>query len=107
MFLNEIKRKGENMNPKKIKPEISGIVEKPKLVMLPDGVDHLNWIEVGKKERMSTNSKIGYECCVVSYAPNFGHLWHSGRIDDENLEKAKLGKKFSWERSGISGHGCP
>jgi hypothetical protein len=90
------------MEPKDIKVKPSGMIDKPRIVMLPDGPDHKNWIEVGKKE-----DKKGYKCVRVSYAPNFGHLWSSGYIDDANLVLAEKGEAYSWISSGIGGHGCP
>jgi len=96
------------MNPKDIKVEPSGMIKNPRIVMLPDGPDHKNWLELGKKKPIPrVDGAIGYECVHVSYAPNFGHLWASGYIDDENLAKAKKGEKFSWWKSGIAGHGSP
>lgn len=79
----------------------SGLIKNPKIVMLPDGPDHKNWIEVGDKE------KRGLKIAIISYAPKFGHLWRSGWISEEEIEKAKQGKKFQWLSSQISGHAIP
>jgi len=84
-----------------IKKNLQGFIKKPRIVVLPDGPDHLNWLEVGKK------SKKGWECTQVSWAQNFGHLWATGWIDDENIKKARQGKPYKWLSSGIGGHGCP
>jgi hypothetical protein len=86
-------------NEFKVKP--SGIIKNPTIVMLPDGVDHKNWIEVGAKEERGLN------VVIVAYHPKFGWLWQSGWITEEELEKAKKGEKFRWFSSGIAGHECP
>jgi len=96
------------MNPKDIKVKPLGMIKNPRIVMLPDGPDHKNWFELGDKETIKgADGAIGYTCVHVSYAPDFGHLWSSGHIDDVNLALAGKGEKFSWYRSGIGGHGCP
>ena len=79
----------------------SGLVKNPKIVMLPDGPDHKNWIEIGDKELH------GLKIVIVSYAPNFGHLWKTGWISEEEFGKAKQGQKFQWLPQGIVGHAIP
>lgn len=76
-----------------------GMIKTPRIVRLPDGPDHINWIEVGKQEPR------GLECFIIGYAPYFGHLWRSGWISEEELQKARSGKKYSWISSGLGGHG--
>jgi len=96
------------LKPEDIKVEPSGLIKNPRIVMMKDGPDHKNWIELGEKKAIpEVEGKFGYYCCVVSYAPNFGHLWQTGYIDDENLAQLEKGDKFSWYKTGIAGHGCP
>lgn len=80
---------------------LQGFTKKPEVVMLPDGSDHLTWLEVGKEEEK------GLTVVLVTWAPNFGHLWRSGWISREELEKAKKDGSFEWLHRGISGHGSP
>lgn len=81
-----------------VKP--SGLIKNPTIVMLPDGPDHKNWIEVGEKE------ECGLKVVVVAYAPSFGWLWRSGWVTEEELEKAKEDGEFYWLFAGIGGHRC-
>lgn len=89
----------ERLNLAKENPQ--GFIKNPRIEMLPDGPDHLNWLELGEKEEK------GIACTKVSWAPNFGWLWSTGWIDEMNIPKAKNGEKFQWVSSGIGGHGCP
>ena len=93
-LLNDIRMFLAEQNP-------SGMVKNPKIVILGDGIDHLNWLELGKKESR------GIETSHISWTPNFGHLWQSGWISEKEIEKAKKGQSFKWLHSGISGHGHP
>jgi len=82
-----------------VKP--TGLIENPTIVMLPDGVDHKNWIEVGAMEEH------GLKIVIVAYNEKLGWLWKTGWITPEELEKAKRGEKFRWLSSGIAGHNIP
>jgi len=97
-----LSKKQTNIRQKIAEKNSSGL-QKPlnKIVIMPDGPDHLNWLELGDKEGK------GIRCVKVSWSPTFGHLWSSGWIDEENIEKARMGQEFSWRSSGIGGHGSP
>ena len=79
-----------------------GFIKKPQFHILPDGADHIVWFELGKEEKDKR-----YEATHVCWAPNFGHLWKSGWITKEELDKAVRGKRFRWFSSGIVGQGSP
>jgi hypothetical protein len=89
------------MKPEEITIELSGMIDNPEVISMPNGVDHLNWIELGKQKEN------GFDCVIVSYAPAFGWLWRSGQITREEALKAGKGKKFKWTSDGLCGHGCP
>ena len=78
-----------------------GFIKTPRIELMPDGPDHVNWLELGKTEEK------GIECTKVSWAPNFGWLWGKGWINEENIAKAKKGEPWQWLSSGIGGHGSP
>jgi hypothetical protein len=89
------------LSEKEFKVKPTGLIENPTIVMLPDGVDHKNWIEVGVMEEH------GLKIVIVAYNEKFGWLWKDGWIAPEELEKAKKGEKFRWLSSGIAGHAIP
>lgn len=82
----------------KVKP--TGMIKNPEIVMLKPGPNYQNWIEVGEL------TQHGFRIAIVSYRKGDGHIWQSGYITKEELEKARIqGFGFQWLSSGIGGHG--
>ena len=90
-----------NMLKFKIKP--TQLVSKnPRIVTLPDGPNHMNWLEVGEEK-----NRHGLKVAEIAYAPSFGHLYKVCWISEEELKKAEKGEKYTWQTMGFSGHSAP